>query len=83
VVYASNLRSNGVVTLTIVKDSMLNEELRRKELGSLVSFQLLLSKIGEGVLIKTLMILTNRINQRGGQSLERGSFIIIVKNSII
>jgi hypothetical protein len=83
VVYASNLRSNGVVTLTIVKDSMLNEELRRKELGSLVSFQLLLSKIGEGVLIKTLMILTNRINQRGGQSLERGSFIIIVKNSVI
>jgi hypothetical protein len=37
-----NLRSNGVVTLIIVKDSMLNEELRRKELGSLVSFQLLL-----------------------------------------
>jgi hypothetical protein len=29
----SNSASNGVVTLAMVKDSMLNEELRRKELG--------------------------------------------------
>ena len=33
VVSLSNSAPNGVVTLAMVKDSMLNEELRRKELG--------------------------------------------------
>jgi hypothetical protein len=32
VVSLSNLAPNGIVTLAMVKDSMLNEELRRKEL---------------------------------------------------
>jgi hypothetical protein len=51
--------------------------------GSPVSVRFLLSKIREGVLIETLMMMINGINQRGGQSLKRRLFVIIIRKPVI
>ena len=76
VVSLSNFAPNGVLQLAMVKDSLLNEETRRKDMGKDIAQALVTENRGRRV-----EVLKGEVNPEVGQSQKENSnaFIVIKK----